>query len=244
MSGEHKIKGIPKHNGIFIICDHASNYMPNDIELLLSNAQLESHIALDIGVAEVADLLVSKFGYFAILAGVSRLVVDLNRYANEENVIPLSSDGVIVRGNHISVAEKEARLNRFYYPYHSALADVIAQFNPAMLLSLHSFTPQLASRPDENRPWEIGILYNQDARAAHLAIPECVSAGLKVGDQLPYSGKILNATMNRHGEGNGIAYLGIEMRQDMIANAAGQARFAAIISKVCQKITEKLGAVL
>ena len=44
-----------------------------------------------------------------------------------------------------------------------------------------------------------------------------------VGDQLPYSGKLLNATMNRHAESNGIPYVGIEMRQDLVGDAARRA---------------------
>jgi predicted N-formylglutamate amidohydrolase len=240
VSGTHRIAGSPKEKGVFIICDHAINFIPEDIDLGINQAHVNSHIALDIGVAGVADILVHQYGYAAILAGVSRLVVDLNRYAEEDGVIPSESDGVILNGNKISAAEREERLKKYYHPYHAELENIINQHSPAMLLSLHSFTPQLSSRPDEKRPWEIGILYNRDERAARLAIPEFEKARLIVGDQLPYSGKILNATMNRHGEGNDIPYLGIEMRQDLVSNESGQARFAAIIDKVCQKITEKL----
>ena len=100
------------------------------------------------------------------------------------------------------------------------------------LLSLHSFTPILESDPAQKRPWDVGILYNEDDRAARMAIPMLEAAGLIVGDQLPYSGRLLNATMNRHAEANGIPYLGIEMRQDLVADAAGQKRFADLIGPV------------
>ena len=103
-----------------------------------------------------------------------------------------------------------------------------------MLLSLHSFTPRLSTRADEDRPWEIGILYNNDDRAARIAIPALELQGVVVGDQLPYSGKLLNATMNRHGEGNGIPYLGIEMRQDLIGDASGVSRWLDVIAPVVQ----------
>ncbi|HEX7741689.1 MAG TPA: N-formylglutamate amidohydrolase, partial [Sphingobium sp.] len=78
----------------------------------------------------------------------------------------------------------------------------------------------------------IGVLYNGDDRAARIAIPLLEQAGLAVGDQMPYSGKLLNATMNRHAEANGIPYLGIEMRQDLVCGAAGQGRFAGILGPV------------
>ena len=100
------------------------------------------------------------------------------------------------------------------------------------ILSVHSFTPKLASNPDQQRPWEIGILYGEDDRAARIAIPLLEAAGLIVGDQQPYSGKLLNATMNRHAEANGIPYLGIEMRQDLVADPAGQRRFADLLGPV------------
>jgi 8-oxo-dGTP pyrophosphatase MutT (NUDIX family) len=68
----------------------------------------------------------------------------------------------------------------------------------ALILSLHSFTPQLASDPQQMRPWHVGVLYNEDDRAARVAIPLLEAEGLMVGDQEPYSGRLLNATMNRH----------------------------------------------
>jgi predicted N-formylglutamate amidohydrolase len=107
------------------------------------------------------------------------------------------------------------------------------------LLSLHSFTPSLQSRQEE-RPWDIGVLYNEDDRAARIAIPLLEAAGLHVGDQLPYSGKQLNATMNRHGEGNGIPYLGVEMRQDLVSDAAGQRRFAGILAPILMECRKSL----
>ncbi|MFM6854062.1 MAG: N-formylglutamate amidohydrolase, partial [Sphingopyxis sp.] len=86
--------------------------------------------------------------------------------------------------------------------------------------------------PAQARPWDIGILYNQDDRLARIAIPAFAAFGLNVGDQQPYSGRVLNATMNRHAEGNGIAYLGVEMRQDHVGHRAGQRRFADIIAQI------------
>ncbi len=241
MNQTFTIFGDPKKVGILIVGDHASNYIPDDIDLGLDRAQQESHIAWDIGVAGVANILVNQYGYAAILAGISRLVVDLNRYADEDAVVPTVSDGITLYGNQISDLARIERIQRYYHPYHSALANLLKQTPPKLLLSLHSFTPQLADRPDEKRPWEISVLYNNDDRAAGIAIPEFENAGLVVGDQLPYSGKLLNATMNRHGEGNNISYLGIEMRQDLVADINGQARFASLLAQTCQKVTERLG---
>src|SRR3546814_8100858 len=113
-----------------------------------------------------------------------------------------------------------------FRPDHDRIAAVIAAAPPAMILSLHSVTPQLASDPDQQRPWEVGVLYNEDDRLAGPAIAALKAEGLIVGDQQPYSGRLLNATMNRHAEANGIPYVGIEMRKDLVGDAAGEGRLA------------------
>ena len=225
----YRIIGRLNGGGMLIVADHASNHVPPDIDLGISEALLNDHIAFDIGVAEVAALLAEGLECGAMLGGASRLVIDLNREEHAHGLLPRSSDGHMIAGNHD--ADLEGRLARFWRPYHDRLTEVIAEHKPEILLSLHSFTPALKSR-DEERPWDIGVLYNEDDRAARIAIPLLKAAGLKVGDQLPYSGKLLNATMNRHGEGNGIPYLGVEMRQDLVSDAAGQRRFAAILAPV------------
>ena len=80
------------------------------------------------------------------------------------------------------------------------------------------------------------MLYNQDDRAAQIAIPLLAAEGVIVGDQLPYSGRLLNYTMNRHAEAPGRLYLGIELRQDEIADAMGQARWAERLERVCEAV--------
>jgi predicted N-formylglutamate amidohydrolase len=175
-----------------------------------------------------------------MLGGVSRLVIDLNREEDAAHIIPQSSDGHAIPGNRIDAAGRQARIERFWRPYHDQIAALIEARRPRLLVSLHSFTPQLETDPDQARPWEVGILYNQDDRAARIAIPMLEAAGAIVGDQLPYSGKLLNATMNRHGEANGIAYLGIEMRQDLINDSAGVTRWAECLAPVILRCRDEV----
>lgn len=219
---------------ILLIADHASSHVPSDIDLGIDPELLNNHIALDIGVAELATALCRRLDMPGILGGVSRLVVDLNREVDAPHIIPTASDGHALPGNAISHQERVARIMRFWHPYHDEIARVIKRIQPRLLVSLHSFTPRLATHPEEARPWEVGILYNNDDRAARIAIPALEWRGVIVGDQLPYSGKLLNATMNTHGEGNGIAYLGVEMRQDLIADSMGVARWLDVIAPVVQ----------
>jgi predicted N-formylglutamate amidohydrolase len=84
------------------------------------------------------------------------------------------------------------------------------------------------------------VLYNADERAAHLAIPLLAASGLNVGDQQPYSGKLLNATMDRHAQANGHPYFGLEVRQDLIGDAAGQSCWAGLIAPVLDQVVRQL----
>ncbi|WP_439567514.1 N-formylglutamate amidohydrolase [Sphingopyxis sp.] len=241
MSEAWRQLGTPRAGGILLIADHASNHVPADIDLGIDPALLTNHIAIDIGVAEVVALLVQDGAVdAAILGGVSRLVVDCNREEEAPGVLPIASDGHAVPGNALDDADREARLARFFRPYHVHIAATIAAHRPAMILSLHSFTPALAAHPDQARPWHVGVLYNEDDRLAEAAIAALEAEGLNVGDQQPYSGKLLNATMNRHAEGSGIPYVGIEMRQDLVGDAAGQALFAERLSRMCSKVALNL----
>lgn len=213
---------------ILTIVDHASNHVPDGIDLGIDPALLETHIAWDIGALAVAEAL----GFPLIHPGISRLVIDMNRDEDAPALVPATSDGVALAN---CAADRADRVARYYRPYHEGISARIAAERPAMLLSLHSFTPQLAERPNEKRPWQIGVLYNNDDRAARIAIPLLEAAGIVTGDQQPYSGKILNTTMNRHAEGTGTPYLGLEVRQDLISNPNGVALWARRLLPVIEK---------
>ena len=229
--------GTPKRGGIVCSADHASNRVPADITLGIPDHLLGEHIAVDIGTEAIAELLATDHAIPAHIAAVSRLVCDLNREETAPGLVPEASDGHPIPGN--IGADREGRLNRFHRPYHTALADWLALAEPALILSLHSFTPRLASR-DEPRPWQVGVLYNFDDRAARIAIPLLAAEGLNVGDNLPYSGRDLNYTMNRHAEGEGRAYLGIELRQDLVQTPADHARWAALLADIAQRVASAL----
>ncbi|NLR40036.1 N-formylglutamate amidohydrolase [Novosphingobium sp. ERW19] len=235
MSEAFAILGQPRFGGILVVSDHASNHVPDDIELGIAADLLNQHIAVDIGVAEVGAFMAQRPGIATFQGGVSRLVCDFNRDEHLPTVVPIASDGHAIPGNALDHAGHEARLARFFRPYHDALADLLADVPQALILSLHSFTPQLASS-DESRPWHVGVLYNEDDRAARIAIPLLEAEGLCVGDQLPYSGRLLNATMNRHAEADGRPYLGIEVRQDLISDAKGQAEWAERLARIANQV--------
>lgn len=222
-----------KPGGLVCVADHASNKVPAGIELGIDAALLDDHIAVDIGVEGIADRLARRHGIPAHIATVSRLVCDLHRKEDEAAVVPTSSDGHLIPGN--IGADIEHRLSEFHRPYHDALGRFIKQLRPRMIVALHSFTPQLKS-DGEPRPWEVALLYNRDDSAARHAIRLFGEQGLTVGDNQPYSGKQLNATMDRHAEARWIPYCTVEIRQDQIATEAGQARWATMIADVMGRV--------
>ncbi|WP_404714357.1 N-formylglutamate amidohydrolase [Sphingomonas sp. MMS24-J13] len=229
-------------SGLLLIGDHASSHVPGGIDLGVSTELMGQHVAIDIGVAPLGEALCVALGCPGVLGGISRLVIDLNREEDAPGLIPEASDGNPIPANAgLGAEERARRIADYWRPYHDHIADLIETTKPKLLISLHSFTPRLATS-DEARPWQIGILYNQDERAARIALPLLAQRGIVAGDNLPYSGKVLNATMNWHGEANGIPYLGIEVRQDMIGNAAGVARWCAQLAPVIGVTLAGLGS--
>ena len=235
----YRLLGTPRFGGILVVSDHASGRVPADIDLGIDPILLGQHIAVDLGVSQVGARWAQRAGFAAFQGNVSRLVCDCNREQHAPAVIPIASDGHAIPGNAIDHPGHQARLDRFYHPYHDALAQLLGDVPPALILSLHSFTPRLASS-DQPRPWQVGVLYNQDDRAARLAIPLLEAELLVVGDQEPYSGQLLNATMNRHAEADGRPYLGIEVRQDQIATPAQQAVWAERLVRICNQVAVRL----
>jgi predicted N-formylglutamate amidohydrolase len=229
--------GTPTPGGIVCTADHASNAIPADITLGIPERLLHEHIAVDIGTEAIAELLARDHAIPAHIAAISRLVCDLNREETAPGLVPPESDGHPIPGN--VGADREARLNRFHRPYHSALAEWLKAAEPKLILSLHSFTPRLETS-DAARPWQVGVLYNTDDRAARIAIPLLQAEGLNVGDNLPYSGRDLNYTMNRHAEAEGRAYLGVELRQDLTQTPADHARWAALLANIAQRVASAL----
>lgn len=228
-------------SGLLLIADHSSAAVPPWVDLGMPPEAMSTHIAVDIGIDALARAIAYRLRCPAHLARWSRLVCDVNREADAPGLIPQVSDGVPVPGNQgLTEAGRAARV-AIHSDYHAALARSVVLDRPQLLVSLHSFTPRLGSRPAEARPWPVGILWNQDDRGARAAIAALEGDGLLVGANLPYSGQVLNYTMNRHAEANGIAYIGIEVRQDQIADAAGIADWADRLSVVVRSVRETLG---
>ncbi|KRC82144.1 N-formylglutamate amidohydrolase [Sphingomonas sp. Root241] len=218
-----------KQQDILLLCDHASNAVPADVDLGIAPELLDLHIAVDIGAGPLTRSLAARLDCPAILATVSRLVIDLHREPDHVSLIPHRSDGHLIPGN--DTMDRAARIARFHAPYHRFLARRIRARRPKLILSIHSFTPCL-EHGGTDRPWQVGVLYNRDARAARPAIEFFRDQGFVTGDNEPYSGRLLNATLNRHAEANGIPSVAIEVRNDLIRDPAGIERWATLLASL------------
>jgi len=229
---------------LLFVCDHASRTLPVQYGTLGMNAGLLStHIASDIGAAEVTRTLAAHFAAPAVLARWSRLLIDLNRGEDDPTLVMKLSDGSIVPGNRDADAvEIAARIARFHAPYHARIAAEIslalAKGTPPVLISMHSFTPSWKGRA---RPWEVGVLWDRDGRLAKPLMRELAKAGFAFGDNEPYSGELENDCLYRHGTMNGLPHVLIEIRQDLIAGAAAARAFAARLAPIIAAALDDLG---
>jgi predicted N-formylglutamate amidohydrolase len=240
MKGHEAVAG--RRHDLLLVCDHASNAVPPGIDLGISPALMADHIAFDIGAGALAMDMAARLGCGVHLGAWSRLVVDCNRPVDHPGVIAEMSDGWPVPGNRGLDAAARAMRLAIHANFHDSLSARIAAGRPRLLVSVHSFTPALASEAVA-RPWPVGILWNQDDRAARLAIAALEAVqGLPgpVGANEPYSGRILNYTMDRHAEANGIAYIGFEVRQDLVADADGVATWAGILAGTIAEVEARL----
>jgi predicted N-formylglutamate amidohydrolase len=223
---------------ILLLCDHASAAVPDDIDLGVAREVLTQHVAVDIGAEALTRALADALAAPAVLARVSRLVIDLHREPDHPALIPIESDGIAVPGN--VRADRFERIARFHAPYHAAIAGEIGRRRPRLIVAIHSFTRQLMAG-GEPRTLEAGILYNRDDRAARMMLDALRAASIETGDNAPYSGRLLNATLNRHGEANGIACVSVEVRNDLIDDAAGVAGWCARLGPIIEAARTQIG---
>ncbi|AWN44186.1 N-formylglutamate amidohydrolase [Methylobacterium durans] len=238
----HPVETVPGDPacGLLLVCDHASNFVPEDIVLGVPEAEFGRHIAYDIGAAGVTRALARHLGAPAILTRFSRLIIDPNRGRADPTLVMRLSDGAVVPGNaRIDEAGKAERVARFYEPFDRAIDAAVAAGEAAgaapVLVTIHSFTPYWRGVA---RPWQVGILYDRDDRlsAPLIAGLKADPAGLTVGDNEPYGGGLPGDTIDRHATARGLPNALVEIRQDLIAGEAGQAEWAERFAKLLRPI--------
>ncbi|MFC4728290.1 N-formylglutamate amidohydrolase [Coralloluteibacterium thermophilus] len=214
-----------------LICDHAGRAVPEALgDLGVPAPEWDRHIAWDIGARGVALHLAALLDAFLVTQTYSRLVIDCNRPHHVPGLVPERSERTDIPGNvGLDPVQREARLREIHTPYHAAIAAELdrraAAGLPTVLVSVHSFTPVYM---DQARDMHVGVLYQHDARASH-ALRDMIRAEGEwvVGDNAPYSvSDETDYAIPVHAERRGLPYLELELRQDLIADAAGQRAWA------------------
>jgi predicted N-formylglutamate amidohydrolase len=230
---------------VLLVCDHASRFIPRALAGLgLSEAELCRHIAWDIGIAEVTKGLARHLDAPAVLSHFSRLIIDPNRAEADDTLVPAVSDGVAIPGNRdMTPMARAARIAEFHAPYHAAVEQTLVAAmgrHPVLaLVSMHSFTPVMDGF---ERPWQIGILWDQDGRLPVPFMEALRARGIAVGDNAPYSGRdVQGYTLRRHAEAHGLPNVLIEVRQDLIDTHHGAAEWTAILGETLVPVLAGLG---
>jgi predicted N-formylglutamate amidohydrolase len=229
--------GEPDDSPFLLVCDHAGNRVPRRLGTLgIPDSERQRHIAWDIGAAGVVRHMMARLGGFAILQTYSRLAIDCNRPPTVESSIPTTSEDTAIPGNlNLSAAERAHRVAEIFQPYHDRIAAELDRRQAAqistILVAIHSFTPVYHGVA---RPWHVGLLYNRDDRLARpmMALLNR-EGGLVVGDNQPYAvSDESDYTIPVHAERRGLPYGEIEIRQDLIADEAGQSIWAERIARL------------
>lgn len=224
-----------------LICEHASNHIPAEYAKLgLDDKELVRHIAWDIGAADVTRALSARLDASAFLAGYSRLLIDLNRPLHVADSIPLRSEATDIPGNHsLSKQERERRARLMFHPFQDSLRAHIDQRTlsgrRSILIAIHSFTPVYLGQA---RSWHAGVLFDE-AEALGQALITQLSRDplLNVGANVPYSVSAeADYALVVHGDLLGNPAVLIEIRNDLIDDAAGVAEWTDKLSQALSAI--------
>lgn len=230
-------EGVSGSSPFVIVCDHAGNRLPRALGTLgLSLEDRQRHIAWDIGAGDVAARLAKLLDAPVITQIYSRLVIDCNRPLQAVDSIVIESETTPIPGNQdLGPAERQARASEIFLPYHDQIRALLDRRQQAgrrtALVTLHSFTPVFKGVA---RPWHVGILFNRERRLAQPMLRLLRDdPTLVVGCNEPYAASdASDYSLVQHGENRDLPCVEIEMRQDLIADEAGQENWAERLARV------------
>jgi len=224
---------------LLLTCDHASRAVPRSLgQLGLAPEHFDSHIAYDIGAEAITRILSDTLDAQSILAGFSRLVIDVNRPRGHPQSVPEISDRIQIPANRkLRKVDLDHRVNELFDPYHQAIANSMLNLlnrGPApVLFSIHSFTPHFKN---QKRPWDVGILWKNDPRLPYPLMEKLAQRGFCVGNNKPYSALDLAYTIDTHAGALGLTNCVIEIRQDLVSDQLGVERWAKILTEDLSEI--------
>ena len=147
------------------------------------------------------------------------------------------------RADRTEIALRRAR---YWAPYRETVSATVEAMlptgEPPALVAIHSFTPIWRGTP---RCWKIGVLWDLDDR---IPAPLLAALGAEddldetaIGDNEPYDGALVGDTIDAVATARGLANALIEVRQDLIAEAAGAEAWADRLARLLQPILADRG---
>jgi predicted N-formylglutamate amidohydrolase len=218
-----------------IVVDHASARIPRGLgDLGLPPSELQRHIAWDIGALAVARQVAAALDAPLIAQNYSRLVIDCNRDPSVPSSIATTGDPIEIPGNMgLSDDEVSSRRAEIFDPYHNhirrLLEERLAAGRLTILVSQHTMTNILGG---VRREMHADVLYNRDRRFAGLVLDMLRrEPDLIIADNEPYCvSDDTDYTIPRHAEARGLPHVELEIRQDLVSDPPGQARWARSIT--------------
>lgn len=241
--GEGECVAVERPDGtspVLIICEHASRVLPASFGTLgLSEEALNSHIAWDPGALAVARGMSEALDATLVHQRFSRLIYDCNRPPESAGAMPEKSEVYDIPGNAgLSAEEKTARTEALYIPFHDAIRALIrdrkARGQETVIVTVHSFTPVFHGK---TRAVEVGVLHDADSRLADAMLAAAgETTHYRVERNEPY-GPLdgVTHTLILHGLSNGLRNVMIEVRNDLIADPAGQGVMASYLTRLLQQ---------
>jgi predicted N-formylglutamate amidohydrolase len=231
-------------SAILLVCEHAGRAVPATLgDLGIAAAEMDRHIAYDIGAEGLSRKLSEALDATLVLQRYSRLVVDCNRPFEAVDCVVESSDETAIPVNcNLADMERTQRFEEIHRPFHDAvgrLLDVQQRAGRATVIAaIHSFTPRFANK---DRPWQIGVCFNRDGRVAEKFMQafQAAEPAIRAAYNEPYTvDDISDYTIPVHGERRGLPHVLLEVRNDLIADVAGQERWALSIAHALADASE------
>ena len=241
LAGEDECTAVVNERGaspVFLVCEHAGRRIPKCLGTLgLSDEERGRHIAWDIGAEGVARRLSADLDATLVLQRYSRLIYDCNRPPGSPTAIPTVSEDTRIPGNEaLTAADREARVDAIYRPFHGRVAELLdkraRRGEPTIFVTIHSFTPVFKG---VRRHLDIGLLFDGDRRFTDALVP-LLRPSADVRTNEPYGPEDgVCHTLHLHAEARGLPYAMIEIRNDLIAHDAGQDEWAHRLTNVLQQ---------
>ncbi|WP_052025376.1 N-formylglutamate amidohydrolase [Asticcacaulis sp. AC402] len=211
------------HDATAIPADVRNQFVLDDEALAVEVVRMTDHLTLSIfaGAAESANI---------VRAPVNRLVVDVERFPDDDQE-PMSKQGmgvIYTSTSHkaqlrrdLTAAERKALLDRYYYPHHQHLENLVTEklthFGRCLIVDCHSF-PMVALPYEERdlsklRP---DICIGTDPFHTTVALAEAFEqsfrdAGWSVAVNDPFSGTLV--PQSRYNQDNRVQSVMVELNR-------------------------------